>query len=95
MSKDLFICAEVEDEAKNKNTAVVTYILGGVCFCLNGLAAKLLYHKHPEMSSWQLLAYRASVSCVISALMHNKNLKYVMYDSVPQSEIPALVFRTL
>jgi hypothetical protein len=98
MLKDVYIRAEVdvtEEKVTNKKTVVVTYILAGVCFCLNGLAAKLLYDRHPEMSSWHLLAYRASVSCVISVIMQNTNLKYVMYDSVPSSEIPALVFRTL
>ena len=86
MLKDVYIRAEVagtEEGEEKRNKAVRTYILGGVCFCLNAFAAKLLYHRHPEMSSWHLLAYRASVSCVISALMINKNLKYVMYDSVP------------
>ena len=95
MSKDLFVRAETEEEAKKKRTAVILYILSGICACLNGLFAKLLYQSHPDMSSWHLISYIALVSCVISALMQGRRLKYVMYDSVPRSEIPALAYRTL
>jgi hypothetical protein len=45
MLKDVYIHAEVdvtEDKVTNKKTVVVTYILAGVCFCLNGLAAAKL-----------------------------------------------------
>ena len=70
----------------NPRLGVIFFILSGVSFAFNFIFAKIIYESKPQTSPLQLLAYRSIISTAIMAVTINRNLKYVMFDSIPEGK---------
>ena len=51
---------------------------------LNWLATKLIYIYYPKIEGLQMLMFRNIIGTIFVYLYTNKDLKSVMYDSVPR-----------
>ena len=72
-----------EPEKKdNHGVGVFWFIVAGFCFALNFVFAKLLYTGQPDLMPMQLLTYRGIISSIIMLVIVNRNLKYVVWDSI-------------
>ena len=52
-----------------------------------------MYEWQPSMTTFQILALRALISSLINLLYVNKDLKRVMWDSIPKENIWSLIIR--
>lgn len=66
----------------NPTLGIIYFLASGVIMCLNFTTAKVLYHSHPDMTTAQLMFYRASTSTIVLGIMLNKDYKDLVIDSV-------------
>jgi hypothetical protein len=83
------------ERVDNPGLGVTYWCVSGFVYCLNFLAAKLIYQNHPTLDSPQFLVYRSTLSLIILIVVHNKNLKYIMKDSIPRDCYGPLATRTI
>ena len=77
-------------EAVSKNKIVdynptqgVKYVtVNLIAFCVSLSCAKMIFELRPDITLYQFLELRAGVSLLVSIIWINRNLKYVMWDSV-------------
>ena len=55
----------------NPRLGTLYWCLSGFVFCLNFMCGKVLYERHPDLSTNELLVYRSLISIVLLALYLN------------------------
>ena len=78
--------AKTEEKKDNPTLGVIFFTLSGITFALNFIFAKVIYVNKPQTSALQVLVYRSIMSTAIMIIMINKNLKHVMWDSIPRDK---------
>lgn len=57
--------------------------------------SKLLFIRHPDLSSIQVLVLRSVLSSVIFLAIMNKNFAYYMWESIPRKYVKNLISRVI
>ena len=76
---------EVKSSAPKKDNptlGVIYFLIAGISFAFNFIFAKIIYESKPQTTPIQVLAYRSIISTGIMILKVNRNLKYVVWDSI-------------
>lgn len=73
---------------------VFYFVLSNVVGCLTQTLASFCYKRHPGLTVFQLLWYRAIVSLFLTIAYLNRNLKSEMFDKVNRQNIVPLSVRT-
>jgi hypothetical protein len=58
------------------------------------LSSKFLYNRHTDIQPYQLLTLRGIISTIFTIALVNKDLKYVVWDSVKSSDFKNLMLRS-
>ena len=77
--------SSAKDNEDDHAVGVFWFIMAGFCFALNFIFGKLVYTSQPELLPLQLLTYRGIISTLIMALILNRRIKHVVWDSIEGS----------
>ena len=66
----------------NPKLGVAFYLMSGFFLSLNYILGKTIYVHKPLTTPFQILAYRSIISTVMMIIKVNRNLKYVVWDSI-------------
>jgi drug/metabolite transporter (DMT)-like permease len=83
------------EKPDNPRLGILYFCLSGFIFCLNFMCGKVLYEHHPDLSTTQLLVYRSTISIIMLIIYLNKQIKYIMYNSIDAASVPPLATRVI
>ena len=78
---------------ENFPIAAAFYLISMAFSASQNIFGKVLYEEQPNLSTYQLLAYRALFSTAINVLMVNWQAKRILWDSIPVGCGKQLLFR--
>ena len=60
------------------------YVVASALIAFQNVIVKLFFINYPQMTMYQLLAYRGLFSTILNFLMVNRRAREVLWDSIPE-----------
>lgn len=70
---------------------LLTYVSFAVADC----TIKIIFIRNPELNIFQLLLYRSVLETAFLTILINRNLKLILWDTIPRKYVPILVIRII
>ena len=68
---------------------IPTILISQLFYSITALCVKIMFVRMPEITTFQLLAYRSIIAFAINVIILNKRLKHEMLDIVLESDFEA------